>query len=75
VTHTLTVASTSPSSGVQIMVSPADNNGQGDGITQFTRTYNNGVPVTLSAPASAGGNNFSNWTGCDSSSGLAAWRR
>jgi len=69
VTHTLTVSSTNPGSGVPIVVSPADANAQGNGTTQFTRTYNNGVLVTLSAPATAGGNFFSSWTGCDSASG------
>jgi len=69
VTHTLTVASTSPNSGVAITVSPPDNGGQTGGNTQFTLVYNGGTPVTLTASASAGGNNFSNWTGCDSMSG------
>jgi hypothetical protein len=68
-TVTLTVGSSNPSSGASITVSPNDNNSQGNGSTQFTRTYNNNTAVTLSAPASAGGNNFSNWTGCDSASG------
>jgi len=63
---TLTVASTNASSGVAIAVSPSDNNGQGNGTTQFTRTYNNGIAVTLGAPAIVGGNNFFNWIGCDS---------
>jgi 6-phosphogluconolactonase (cycloisomerase 2 family) len=69
--HILTVASTNPVSGVTIAVSPPDNNIQSNGATQFTRTYNDSVVVTLSAPASAGGNNFSSWTGCDSVSGTA----
>lgn len=67
---TLTVTSTNPSSGVGITVSPSDNSGQGNGTTQFTRTYTNGVMVTLGAPATAGGNNFSGWTGCDSTSSV-----
>src|SRR5207244_4270192 len=41
VTFTLTVASSNPNSGASITVSPIDNNGQGNGSTQFTRTYNN----------------------------------
>jgi 6-phosphogluconolactonase (cycloisomerase 2 family) len=69
VPHALTVASTNPGSGVAITVSPADNNVQTNGTTQFTRTYNNGVVVSLSAPATAGANNFSSWTGCDGASG------
>ena len=68
-TRTLTVASASPSSGVSILVSPNDNNGQGNGVTQFSRTYNSNTVVTITASATAGGNNFSAWTGCDSSSG------
>ncbi len=69
--RTLMVASTNPSSGVAIAVSPLDNNGQGNGTTQFTRTYTNGATVTLGAPPTFGGNNFSSWTGCDSTSGIA----
>jgi 6-phosphogluconolactonase (cycloisomerase 2 family) len=68
-TAILTVTST-PSSGVTITVSPADNNGQGNGTTLFTRTYNAGTMVSLTAQATAGGNSFSSWTGCDSSSGI-----
>jgi len=60
-TRTLTVASSNPSSGVSITVSPPDNNGQGNGTTPFSRTYNNGTVVSLTAPATAGGNNFSKW--------------
>jgi 6-phosphogluconolactonase len=68
-TSTLTVASTNPISGVTITVSPSDNNGQGNGVTPFMRTYNNSVLVSLGAPSTAGGNNFASWTGCDSVSG------
>src|SRR5215213_10316450 len=60
-TRTLTVASANPSSGVSITVSPNDNGGLGNGITQFTRTYNNNTIVNLTAPATAGGNNFQKW--------------
>jgi len=59
--QTLTVASVNPASGVNITVSPNDNNGSGNGITQFTRTYNQNTTVTLTAPATAGGNNFQKW--------------
>lgn len=69
VTHILTVASTDPSGGVAIGVSLLDNNNLSDGTTEFTRTYNAGVQVTLVAPATASGNTFSSWTGCDSTSG------
>jgi M6 family metalloprotease-like protein len=61
VTRTLTVASSNPSSGVSITVSPNDNNGQGGGTTQFTRVYNNNTNLSLTAPSTAGGNNFQKW--------------
>ena len=66
VTYVLTVNSTNPSSGVAIAVSPNDANGQGNGTTGFTRTYDSGTAVTLTAPATASGNPFSSWTGCTS---------
>jgi uncharacterized protein YeaC (DUF1315 family) len=59
--YTLTVASSNPNSGVAITVSPADRNGQSNGTTQFTRSYNSGASVTLTAPATASGNNFQKW--------------
>ncbi|HSY35883.1 MAG TPA: glycoside hydrolase family 44 protein [Acidobacteriaceae bacterium] len=65
-TYVLTVNSTNPATGVAITVSPADNNGAASGTTSFTRTYNSGVSVTLTAPAASGGNTFSSWTGCTS---------
>ena len=64
--YTLTVNSTNPSSGVGITVSPADNNALGNGTTNFVRTYNKNTQVTLTAPPTASGNNFSSWTNCDS---------
>ena len=72
---TLTVASTNPNNGVNISVSPTDNNGLGNGTTQFTRTYNlNHTMVTLTAPLTAGGNVFQKWQrgGLDYSTSLAA---
>ncbi|HET6979041.1 MAG TPA: PQQ-binding-like beta-propeller repeat protein [Pyrinomonadaceae bacterium] len=57
-TFTLTVKSTNPSSGVPINVTPNDNGGLGNGTTQFTRTYKQFMPVTLTAPLSAGGNSY-----------------
>jgi hypothetical protein len=59
--YTLTVASSNPSSGVAITISPNDRNGLGNGTTQFTRSYNSGTTVTLSAPSTASGNNFQKW--------------
>jgi len=60
-TRTLTVASSNPSSGAVITVTPNDNNGFGNGMTGFTRTYNNNTTVNLTAAATAGGNNFIKW--------------
>ena len=57
----LTVASSNPASGVNITVSPNDISGAGDGTTQFTRTYNPGTTVTLTAPATVNGGNFQRW--------------
>jgi hypothetical protein len=65
-TYVLTVASTNPVSGVAVTVSPADNSGTANGTTNFTRTYNAGTAVTLTAPATSGSNSFSSWTGCSS---------
>jgi hypothetical protein len=67
--RTLTVASTNPASGVDIVASPNDNGGQGNGTTQFTRVYDDGSQVTLTAPAEAGGDIFQSWSGCTSASG------
>ena len=67
-TYALTVDSTNPASGVAITVSPADINSGGNGTTSFTRTYDSGASVTLTAPATSGSNTFSSWTGCTSAS-------
>ena len=69
-TFTLTVNSSNPSSGVGITVLPTDKNGSGNGTTSFSRTYNQATQVTLTAPATAGGNTFSSWTGCDDALGI-----
>ena len=66
--YTLSVDSVSPSSGVAIGVSPADNNNAAAGTTAFTRAYNGGISVTLTAPASSGANSFVSWSGCTSAS-------
>ena len=68
VTYLLTVDSSNPSSSVAIGVSPADTNGATNGTTSFTRTYDAGASVTLTAPATSGSNTFSSWTGCTSAS-------
>ena len=67
-TYTLTVNSNNPVSGTQISISPADNNGQSNGSTSFTRNYNAGTAVTLTAPATVGSNHFSSWSGCATAS-------
>ena len=67
-TFVLTVDSTTPASGVAITVGQADNNALTNGNTSFTRTYNAGTAVTLTAPATAGGNPFGSWTGCTTAS-------
>ena len=67
-TYTLTVDSLNPASGVAITVSPADTTGAKNGSTSFTRTYDAAAAVTLTAPATSGGNAFSSWTGCTTSS-------
>ncbi len=59
--YTLTIASSNPGSGVAVSVTPNDRNGQGNGTTQFTRSYNSGTSVTLTAPGTAGGNTFQKW--------------
>ena len=66
-TYVLTINSSAPSSGVAITVTPADTNNAGSGTTSFTRTYDDGTTVTLTAPSTSGNNSFSSWTGCTSS--------
>jgi hypothetical protein len=61
-TFSLTVSSSNPDSGVNITVSPNDNNGAGNGTTQFVRSYQQNTAVTLTAPTSASnGNVFDRW--------------
>jgi hypothetical protein len=61
-TFSLMVNSTNPDSGVNITVSPNDNNGLGDGTTQFSRSYQQTTAVTLTAPTStSNGNIFDRW--------------
>ena len=59
-TQQLTISS-SPSPNVPIQVRPEDNNDQDDGNTPFTRSYDIGTPVCLTAPATASGGTFSGW--------------
>jgi len=69
-TYSLTVDSATPASGVAITVAPAGNSNSANGTTPFTRTYNSGVSVTLTAPAMSGTNTFSSWSGCTTTSSV-----
>lgn len=70
-TFVLTVNSTYPSTGVGIGVSVTDLNGGANGNTNFTRLYNSGQTVMLTAPAVANGDLFANWTGCTTTTGAS----
>jgi hypothetical protein len=60
--NTLTVASSNPpGNGVAITVSPTDDDGLNNGLTQFTRRYAANVSVTLTAPLNVTSNSFSKW--------------
>jgi uncharacterized repeat protein (TIGR01451 family) len=61
-TFALSVGSQNPSEGVPISVTPLDLSESGDGTTPFSRVYDQGTQVQLTAPASAGGNDFVRWT-------------
>jgi hypothetical protein len=64
-TYSLTVNS-SGASGVAITA----NNATYNGTTNYTRSgILSGTPITLTAPATASGNNFTSWTDCTSASG------
>jgi hypothetical protein len=57
---TLSVES-SPTAGVPIEVSPADENGAADGTTTFSRAYVLDTLVELTAPAEFDGDTFARW--------------
>jgi hypothetical protein len=59
-TYTLAVQS-SPDTGAGITVTPNDRNGNGSGVSNFTRIYNEGTAVTLTAPPTHNGKVFSKW--------------
>jgi len=65
-TYVLTVNSVAPSSGIGMTVTPSDNNGAGYGTTPFTRTYNAGTSVMVSAPINVSSYTFVSWSGCTS---------
>lgn len=60
-TYVLTVRSSNPESGVSILVTPDDVEGHGDGSSPFTRSYDRGTAVALTAPPSAGARSFQKW--------------
>jgi fibronectin type III domain protein/List-Bact-rpt repeat protein len=60
--NTLTVASSNPpGNGVAITVSPSDDNGASNGLTQFTRRYAPNASVTVTAPTTVTAYTFSKW--------------
>jgi subtilisin family serine protease len=58
--ETISINST-PITGVTVDVTPADASGHADGVTNFTRLYPEDSQVSLVAPASFGGYQFSFW--------------
>ncbi len=54
-------AQSTPNPGVPIAVTPNDTNGNGDGNTNFTRTYPHGETVTLTAPGTYKQKVFYKW--------------
>jgi hypothetical protein len=71
-THQLNVQS-SPDTGASVTVSPDDIDGFGNGTTNFSRTYNEGTTVSLTAPSTLNTRNFEKWTldGADYSTNLS----
>lgn len=57
----LSVNSDNPATGVPISVWTRDFNGMANGTTSFERMYLDGRSVSLTAPATAGGNYFARW--------------
>jgi|GEM_PF-1483323 len=60
VPRTLTVSST-PTTGINVTLTPNDLSGAGGAPTGFSRQYLNGSVVTLTAPSVAGANAFVKW--------------
>ena len=67
--YTITVASANPASGVSISYGNASTSLLTTGTTPFSVTENSGTTMIFGAPATAGNNNFSSWSGCTSVSG------
>ncbi|HEV2577322.1 MAG TPA: glycoside hydrolase family 44 protein [Acidobacteriaceae bacterium] len=67
--YTITVASANPASGVSISYGNSATSLLATGATPLTLTEAPGTMMIFSAPATAGNNNFSSWTGCTSVSG------
>ena len=58
----VTIASINPASGLSVTNVTLDNNGQGDGVTVFSRVYYPGSNMTATVPFFApNGNYFSRW--------------
>jgi hypothetical protein len=64
ITYTVTVNSTNPASGVSIGVGNPLNNVVSQMSTSFKLSESSGNQIILTAPAKAGNNQFSSWTGC-----------
>lgn len=71
--YTVSIASTNPTSGVVITYSAAGGGAVpvSSGTTPFSVTEASGTTVNLTAPSTAGTNNFSSWSGCTSVSGAS----
>jgi hypothetical protein len=59
--YSVSIQSTNPNSGVNVMVWNNDFYNRNGGLTTFSRLYKDGKPCSMTAPASAGGNWFSHW--------------
>lgn len=58
---------------VAVSAQPADRNGETMGATGFSLSYNNGTYVTLTAPLTADGKAFIDWTGVDGQDGSTGY--